>query len=808
MLTRRIYTTIGVIAIVLVILISALLFGYLSLRQSLPTNEGAVYVVGLQSSVQVHRDHWGVPHIVAQNDHDLFFAAGFVTAQDRLWQMDVFRRAANGQLAEVYGKRLLEADVLARTIGFHRIAKDILKQSSEESRQILQAYADGINALIEKKSRLPVEFALARYRPDPWQVEDSIAFQRLIAWHLSMAWHVDLVYGQLLEKFGEAMTLELWPAYPEYVPTILATSVFPIIQSVQEFLSSDSLMAGFLRLSRSGIGSNAWAISGQRSVTGKPILANDPHLAFSAPCLFYELHLKSPNFDVAGVSFPGLPGIVIGHNRAIAWGLTNGMIDDADFFVEQIDQADSSCYIFCGKSEKFREVDEIIQLKGEEPVKFTVRETRHGPVVSDINKSSKNSDKIVSLRWVGQDVSHELTGFLRLMRAQNWEDFTESLVYFGAPPQNFVYADTAGNIGCHLAGAIPIRNDNDGLFPVSGADDKHEWIGTIPLHNLPSVYNPSSGFIVSANNRIGGKGYPYYLSCYWEPPYRAQRITELLAGKELLTTKDFQDLQRDQKSLMAQEIVPYIIDVLQSQQLHKGEPLEQAYQLLKSWDFVEEPNSIPAAIFHNFYLSLVHNIFKDEMGGELFSQFIQVPNVPIRIVSRLLKKGSSLWFDDVRTTDVIEDMNTIILQSLREGLDSLASENGEIGSWRWGDLHTLTFSHPYSVIKSLGLFFDIGPYPVGGSGVTVNNTCYLFDKPFEPLLGPCTRQIVDLANIENALSIITTGQSGHFLSKHYKDQTPLWLNVEYHQLSMDSTIFKDAGWKHLTLIPKARQPRP
>lgn len=802
MLSEHKYTAFGIIVIVLILFFSALFFGYLSLRRSLPTEKGSIQVDGLRVSVQVYRDPWGVPHIIAQNDHDLFFASGFVTAQDRLWQMDMFRRAANGQLAQAYGEDLLKADVLARTIGFSRIAKNILEHASDESRQILQAYADGINALIERKSHhLPIEFSLARYLPEPWEIEDSIAFLRLLGWHLTMAWYIDLVYGQLLEKFGEEKTLELLPTYPQNARKILTT--LSIKPSVQEFRYSNFLLKDFLKLPHSGVGSNAWVISGKHSTTGKPLLANDLYFAFSAPCLFYEIHLKSPGLEVAGVGLAGFPGVVIGHNRAIAWGLTNSVIDDADFYVEELDPQESSRYIFRGKSEKFVETEEIIYVKGSEPVKIIVRETRHGPVISNFNKNSKNSNTTVTLRWMGHDISQELDGFINLMRAQNWDDFTKGLEHFGVPTQNFVYADTAGNIGYHLAGAIPIRNSNSGFFPVKGVDGKHEWIGRIPFQNLPKSFNPASRMIISANNDIFGRQYPYYLSSYWNPTFRTQRISELLTRREIFSIKDFMEIQLDQKSLMAPELLPYLLDVFQAMPLQRGEPLEEAYQLIKNWDFIENTESIAAAIFHSFYVSFIRNIFLDEMGQELFTQFIQVPNVPIRVVSHLLNKGESSWFDDVRTTDVIEDMNTIILQSMRDGLDSLTSSIGKFTSWQWGKIHSLTFSHPYSTISSVGMFFNIGPYSVGGSGVTVNNSCYLFNKPFHPFEGTNTRQIVGLADIKNTLSVITTGQSGQFLSKHYKDQTPLWLNGDYRIITMDSFKFEDDGWKLLTLSPGA-----
>ncbi len=771
-------------------------------KKSLPQTSGTLEVEGLQSSVKVFRDSFGVPHIFAQNETDLFLAMGFIVAQDRLWQMDINRRAANGTLSEIFGSRTLEIDRLTRTIGIPKIASELSKTIASESRTMLTAYTAGVNAcLTQNKSHLPIEFILLRYQPQQWKIEHSLAYQRLMAWSLELAWRVDPVFGELIDKLGVAKTSQIMPDYPANAPTIVTgqfNQFFRLQNKINKFAHS---LFDLFGITGPGLGSNSWVISGIHTDTGKPMLANDPHLAHQNPSIWYEIHLKSPTIDCYGVCLPGIPGIVIGHNRAISWGLTNVMADGCDFFIESLNPENTDQYLYQNRWFDVTKIAEEIVVKDQPTVNLVTRFTHQGPIISDIHPVLKNSSKIISLKWNGHLISDETLACYKIIKAENWDEFIDGLRHFSVPAQNYIYADTTGNIGYYCAGSIPIRRRGNGLIPQPGWNKNFEWLTSIPFEQLPHVFNPPGGIIVSANNKVVDK-YTYHISTYWEPAYRVQRIRELLLMKDKFTIDDFKAIQYDQLSKHAQFLLPKIFEVLP--RVEQNTTLKAYfYHALETWDLNLDAESVAPTIFEVFLTRLYKNIFHDEMGDSLFYNFLELPNIPIRIADNLITKGASDWFDNIMTPETRESMQDIILASLEQTFDYLQAQFGEtIYHWRWGNIHSLTFKHALGKQQPLDKLFNIGPLFLGGSYTSVNNAGYMPNKDdFHTLVGSSMRQIIDLSNRKNSLIVITTGQSGHPLSKHFKDQTPLWLTGGYHNAITDSTEICNSNFDLLILKP-------
>lgn len=792
----------GILGLILVVAVVVFSLGNRLIKKSLPQTAGTLEVQGLQFSVKVFRDHSGVPHIFAQNETDLFLAMGFVVAQDRLWQMDINRRAATGTLSEVFGSRTLEIDRLIRTIGIPKVASELSSSIATQSRTLLAAYAAGVNAFLnQNKNRLPIEFVLLHYQPQQWKIEHSLAYQRLMAWSLELAWRVDPVFGELTEKLGIAKTNQILPDYPASAPTIVTGQFNKFLHLQNQINNFAHCLFELFGITGSGLGSNCWVISGVHTATGKPMLANDPHLVHQNPSTWYEVHLKSPGIDCYGVCLPGIPGIVIGHNQSITWGLTNVMADGCDFFVENLNPENGNQYLYQNRWFDLTKITEAIPVKDQPSVNLVTRFTHQGPLISDLHSLLKNSSKAISLKWTGHLISDETLACYKIIKAQNWDGFIEGLKHFSVPAQNYIYADTAGNIGYYCAGSIPIRRGGNGLIPQPGWTKNFEWLTSIPFQQLPHVFNPGEGIIVSANNKVVDK-YPYFISSYWEPAYRAQRISDLLSMKNKFNIDDFKAIQYDQFSKHAQFLLPKILEVLP--RFEQDTKLKAYfYHSLQSWDLNLDAEAVAPTIFEVFLTRLYKNIFLDELGDSLFYHFLELPNIPIRITDKLIAEGNSDWFDNILTPEVRETMQDIILVSLEETFNYLQTQFGAtIHNWRWGNIHSLTLKHALGKQQPWDKLFNIGPFPLGGSYTSVNNAGFIPNKnDFHTIVGPSMRQIVDLSDRKNSLIMITTGQSGHPLSKHFKDQTPLLINGGYHRAITDSIEIHNSDFDLLILTP-------
>jgi penicillin amidase len=734
------------------------------------------------------------------------FATGYVHAQDRLWQMDMMRRAGEGRLSEILGTPTIEYDRLFRTLGLSSLALKILQEAHPETRLTLEAYAEGVNAFItSNKGRYPAEFDMLNYEPEPWRPEHSVLVARLMAWELNLAWWTDLTFGEIAEKVSPEKLREIIPTFPDSIGVTVPRELGKKnLSDIHDLLDIGRSYRNYFGLGSAEAGSNAWAVDSSRSLSGAPILANDPHLAMPAPSRWYEVHLSAPGWNVEGVSLPGAPVVVIGHNDHLAWGLTNAMLDDADFYVEKVDSTNPDRYMFQKSAIPFEVHEEIIRVKGNDSIVFSARVTQDGPVISDVHPTRKHQDSAslhspIAMRWTGLEISDELYGFYLMNRAQTYRDFELGMKEITVPGQSVVYADVRGNIAYWTTGRIPIRGKEQPMIPLKGWTGEGRWKGFVPFEEMPKLLNPHEGFVACANQKIADARYPYYLSTLWEPPSRIQRIRELLRSTEKFSVEDFKQFQQDITSPYARDIVQELLESYQDTANLTGH-VSDALNYLRNWDYRLTQSDVTTTIFNVFVVKLFHNTFEDEMGEDVFNDFVFFGAIPYRVTSQL--SDTSSWFDDAGTQQV-ETKQDMLRRSLSDAVNELRARMGdEMKTWRWGELHTVTFKHPFGARPPLDRVFNIGPFPLSGGGTTVMKTEYRFTTPYSVSVGPSMRQIVDMAQPHEAYTVITSGQSGQALHVHYDDQAPLWLNGGYHQVTMDWQRIKNAKWDHLELKPE------
>lgn len=832
-MSRSLKLTIGISLSLLVILVAVVLFLRHLLTKSFPVTEGSIAVAGLLSETQVYRDRLGVPHVLARNEYDMFFTQGYVHAQDRLWQMDMIRRIAQGRVSEILGEMTVDFDKLFRTLGIARISEEIEQGLPPETRQLLAAYADGVNAFLRgNEHRLPIEFDLLDYRPDSWEPRHSIMVGRMIAWDLAMGTMTDIPFAMLADKVSLEKAAQAIPVTNGAVSNIL-TALRELQSTLAGHLTDDTLgIAGgvqwgewfmpvnykFRTASGSGrtsAGSNSWAVGPKHSVSGRPILANDLHLVMPVPSLWYQMHLSSPGWNVAGVSLPGAPLIVVGKNDAVAWGFTNGMIDDVDFFIEEVDVS-LSTYLFRGRWLPLKTQEETMYIGKNDSLVLTRRSTHHGPIVDEILKSVGQSSPdsapqhrfMLSMQWTGFESSDEFRAFYLMNKATNAAEFEAGVRSLAVPGQNVVYADTLGNIAHWVAARIPVRRNYNPMFPLPGWTGDADWKGYIPFNQLPKVWNPPEGFIASANNPFVGINYSYYVSDLWEPPSRITRIREMLNSPDVLSVEDVKRFQTDILSPHGREFSTHILRAFQDE--YESDPLiSSMLEYLRNWDFQYHRDNVAPTIVNTTFLKFLRNVFEDEMGDTLFRYFVTFTAIPYRAADQLLSAGDSTWFDDARTSHV-ETKDEILRKSLYDAMEELQTFFGnDTKLWRWGSLHTVTFVHPFGTRKPLDNVFNIGPFPLGGSGSTVNKAEFRFTQPavgstdpYAVVVGASMRHVIDLGDRTSFFSIITSGVSGQALHKHYDDQTILWLNGGYHTMIVNWKGVPDVTWERLTLKPK------
>ncbi len=766
--------------VLVVVLITVLIFITCLSRKGLPDYEKDIVIKGLYSDVTVYRDRYAVPHIYAENEHDLYLATGYVMAQDRLWQMDLLRRVTVGRLSEIFGKNLVETDLLFRALKITEKSTMVLEKTEPEIKKSLEAFTAGVNQYIsDAGSNLPVEFSILGYRPEKWEVIHSVNLVGYMAWDLAGGWETKIVMHLLKKKLGDKMAREITPDISEY------TEVYP------EFAQSDILEEVIRNVVTAGRvidnlglqvfnGSNNWAVSGKKSVTGKPILANDMHLGLNVPGIWYQVHQNIPGkLNVTGVALPGAPQVVCGHNDSIAWGMTNVGVDNLDFFVEKVNPDRSDEYLYRGKWEKMKVRKEIISIKKGGQVEKELRFTVHGPIVSEIKKID---DMMISMKWQGNEESNELRAIHLLNRAKDWNDFKNAVKSFISVSQNINYADVNGNIGLYCSAGIPIRKKGNGMELVPGWNGEYDWSGIVPFEKLPSSYNPEKGYVSSANNKTVSRNYPYFISIWgFATSYRIDRINEALESKKTFSVDDFKVMHSDFKSKLPEKFTKDIVKIVKEDQTI-NETGKKALALLDSWNSEMKPDSPAAAVFEVFYLKFMDNTFRDDMGETLYDEYRKSRSSVQHAIDKLWNTESE-WFDLRTTADRRESFSDIVRLSFRQAVDELKKEFGNNpDSWEWGDIHTLTLKHPLGSVKILDLVFGLnkGPFPMGGSFHTVPQLAYKYTKAFGIVHGPSQRHVYDLSDWDKSFTVIPTGNSGIPGSSHYCDQTELYVEGKYH----------------------------
>jgi len=837
---RRFLTFLVILVLVLIVLAGGLA---LLIRQAWPQTTGEVSLPGLHAPVEVLRDEWGIPHIYAQDEHDLFLAQGYVHAQERFWQMDFWRHIGAGRLSEMFGESQIETDAFIRTLGWPRLAEQEWQGFDEETRAVLQAYADGVNAYLADHagSRLSFEYVIlgllnASYKPEPWQPVHSLTWAKAMAWDLGGNMDAELRRAVLLPQLGEERVADLFPAYPLRNPDILpdfalaawppSTSRAP--DSVAGKPALERVLARVEALNRltggglSGLGSNNWVVGGARTTTGAPILADDMHLAIRMPSIWFEnaLHCQTVSetcrFNVGGYSFAGLPGVVVGHNDRIAWGVTNANPDVQDLYLERLNPNSPDQYEVDGAWETMTARDETILVAGGPPVTIRVRQTRHGPVLSDVDDElrglaghvaiDEDEPIAISLRWTALEPSTIFRAALGINLAQDFAAFRQALREWDVPSQNFVYADVDGDIGYQMPGRVPIRRSGDGSFPQPGWNDRAEWVDFIPFEDLPYAFNPPAGFIATANNRVVGPDYPYLLTTMPDLGFRAARIVELLLAQEMWSPEAMRQIHGDTFNAAGPILVPYLIDLdfhrpgLDEDEAARAKELETILAELRSWDFANDADSRPAAIFNAVWRHVILRTF----GDDLPEGWLPGDETAFVIVENLLAAPGDPWWDDLRTP-VLETRDDILRLATDEAvveLEALLGSNP--ASWAWGRLHTATFRNETlgeSGIGPIEMLFNRGPYPTGGGASIVNATGWSYEDGYEVAWAPSQRLILDLSDWDRALAIHTTGQSGHTFHPHYVDMAERWAAVEYVALPWSRAAVEGQARERLVLVP-------
>jgi penicillin G amidase len=766
-------------------------------RRPWPQTDGELAVAGLSAPVEVIRDEWGVPHLYAANEHDLFLAQGYVHAQDRLWQMELNRHVSGGSLAELFGRPVLDADKAMRTYGLRRASERDLALMTPATRAILEAYAQGVNAYVAaNRGRLPVEFGILGVKPKPWTPVDSIAWSKMIALSLGQNHAQEELRARLATKVGADGARQLLAPYPDSQTVIITPAAGGYGAGPGSGPAVHPILTSYLGEPVTARGSNNWVVHGSRTATGRPLLANDTHLGINMPSEWYENGLHAGRFDVAGFSFPGVPMILVGHNARIAWGISNMCGDSQDLFVETLNDRRQ-----VKVGEEWRDLEivkETLTLKSGKRESFEVVVTPHGPIVNAADELTGMPP--LALRWTVAEPSRLFDSLAGYNTARDWDSFRRALSLWSAPTLNFVYADVDGNIGYQGAGLIPVRAPGqDGLFPVPAGAPDRDWKGFLPFDQMPSLYNPAAGFIVTANNKVVADSYPHLIGHDYADPYRAGRITEVLAANPKVTLDDMRRLQAEVYSPPAAALRPYLLAAVQP----AGDVERRALELIRSWDLRFTPESAAATIYFAWHAKLIPAIAGDEIGDDLAKDYRGYNDTPMYI--EMMKNPANPWFDDRRTKDKVETRDDIVRRSFHEAIEDLRKRlDDDPATWRWGRLHRAVFAHqPFgnSGIGPLMKLFNGKPVPLSGEAFTVEAQTPNRRNPYRVRFGVSQRMIVDLADLARSLSVNSTGQNAQLFHRHREDQTDLWSRHEYHPMLFAREAVAKAGKERLVLKP-------
>jgi penicillin amidase len=768
----------SLLLLIVVVLVGVYFFiNHLS-KKAIPDYNQKVELRGLTEEVTIFRDSMAIPHIYAKNEADLYRTVGFVMAQDRMWQMDLLRRVTQGRLAEIFGSDLINTDLFLRALRIPEKSEMMLVDISAEQRAALDAFADGVNQYLEQYAdKLPTEFSILGYKPDKWLPGHSLNVTGYMAWDLAgSAYSAEITLYKVIQAIGLEKAKALIPNVAER-----EVVVYPNFKIDSNLLKLDKgLMAEAKTVEKLGVqvfnGSNNWAVSGEKSKTGKPLMANDMHLGLNAPGIWYQIHeVIEGKHNVTGLAVPGQPFVVAGHNENIAWGMTNLYVDDIDLYLETIQKDDSTKYFFMGEWKSLEIRKELIKIKGGDSVYRENKFTHRGPLVSGFKKMNQ----AISMRWIGNDYSNEMRAVYLLNKAGNWDEFKDAIRTFNSVSQNFIYADVFGNIGLYAGGGVPIRKGPNYIIK-PGETDEFDWTARIPFDELPHSFNPSNYMVSSANNKTVGNDYPYYIGTYFSQDYRISRIREMLEETDKLGIDEFKTMLADQNSVLARRFLP---DMLTALALEKGnKQYQEGYASLQNWDGTMRANEVAPLLFEKTYLNLIKNLLQDDLG-DLYDEYFKNASLSRNFIEDFWKSKDASWCDDISTLDIQESFNDQVIKSYSETLAQLNEKlKPDMTKWKWGSQHKVLFKHQLGGVALLDKVFGLnrGPYPIGGSFHTVSPYSYSFEMPFDVDHGASHRHIFVPSNWDESLTIIPTGESGIPASDFYMDQTEKYLNNEFH----------------------------
>jgi penicillin amidase len=796
-------------------------------RQSLAALDGEERLAGLVGPVEILFDEWGVPHVYATGPEDAWAAAGTLHARDRLWQMELYRRAAYGRLSEVLGEATLPVDRRFLTLGLRDAAQAEWQAANPTVRAALARYADGVNAQMARAvgRHKPLEFQVLRFDPAPWTPIDSLAVGRLLAYRLAENHRGELIRYALTSRFGPAEANRLAGSYPADAPTVVSghdpglprTAAHPIASTGSDPPSGRrnfTLPPGLEWLdpgARRGL-SNNFVVAGSRTTSGRPLLANDPHLQIEFPGVWYEMHLVAAGLDVMGVTIPGAPFVIIGHNQRIAWGMTNTGADVQDLYLERVDLTRRQ-YLSRGQWLPIDVTAAEIPVRGGTTEAFEIWRTRHGPIFAEIGLNWKEPPpwltsggarsgerRAFALQW---DISGEMAGaFEALDRAGNWNEFVSAVERFTAPSQNFVYADVDGNIGYAMSGVLPLRASGNGTSPLDGSSGEGEWVGRVEPSTLPRITNPKIGYITSSNNEIDRR-WSGLITRDWAAPFRAMRLHRTLTFTEKWDVSNASQLQTDTVSVAAELILAAIEPAIAAGKASGAREVEiRALEELRAWDRRVDARPV-VALYQAFEDGLWRRTFADEMGQELFETFYEWAGAerPAGLYT-IFDEPSSRWFDDIGTIDRRETRHDIFVLAARDAVDHLERDYGQRDEWNWSRMHAAEFSHPLSAgALPLRWLFNRGPSEIAGDGTTLMRVSYNRLAPFRAWEIPTWRQVLDVGQWDDSRVVLPAGQSGHPMSPHYFDQNSLWRAGEYRAQPFTRAAVDRARKHRLLLVP-------
>ncbi len=792
--TKRIF--LGLLIFIVIVAISGIVLIQFIKTAAVPDYNKDFVLYGLKSDVEIIRDEHAIPHVYAENEEDLYRAVGFAMAQDRLWQMDLLRRVTQGRLSEILGKDQVETDLMMRALRIQEKSQKILDNSDPQVVAALEAFSDGVNQYIAKFPLAP-EFKVLGYQPEWWKPVHSINLIGYMSWDLSMGWGTEYYLHQLRTEVPDSMIAELIPDLQKH-----KTKVFPEFGANK--LSAESiLLSASQNLKDLGIeifnGSNNWAVAGKKSTTGMPLMANDMHLGLFAPGIWYQMHqVVDGKVNVTGVAVPGQPFIIAGHNDRIAWGMTNVMVDDLDFYAEKLNE-DSTKYWFDGAWKDFDIQHETIKTKEGDSLKVDLKFTHRGPMV---NRFKKEKETPLSIRWLGNEMSNEIRSVYLLNHAKNWGDFRNACSTFTSVSQNIVYADVDGNIGLQCSAGLPIR-EGSGIEIYPGDSSKYDWKGLVSFEELPYEFNPERGYVSSANNKTVSDDYPHYISYWFATPSRIDRIREMLEAKEKLGVEDFKAMHSDVKSKTAERMTLVFLRALQQQSSY-SDTEKAALKKFAGWDYQLTRESQAASIFEVLYRKSMLNMVKDNLSPELFKGIKGQKVLLENLLMNVLENKDSEWVDNLETPEK-ESFDDIVVLSFEETVDELSEQLGtDVEQWQWGKIHSFSLNHPLGVVPALNKILKLnrGPFEVPGSYHTVCPYSYSFNNLYKATHGASERHIFDTKDWDNSQTIIPTGTSGIPASPFYLDQTEKYIHNQYHNDPFNRPAVENAASFKMKLTPQ------